>query len=94
MDETANEIKRLQGCINDLISVLALPAMWRGQNSTQILNTLLDVLVGMCDSATQSSRRGAPIVLITANECVCAPNTAASDERRGLERRCCAKRSR
>src|SRR5215831_19355636 len=47
MDETANEIKRLQGCINDLISVLALPAVWRGQNSTQILNTLLDVLVGM-----------------------------------------------
>src|SRR5215471_7586267 len=47
MDETANEIKRLQGCINDLISVLALPAMWRGQNSTEILNTLLDVLVGM-----------------------------------------------
>src|SRR5215468_5392242 len=47
MDETAEEIKRLQGCINDLISVLALPAVWRGQNSTQILNTLLDVLVGM-----------------------------------------------
>ena len=23
MDETVNEIKRLQGCINDLISVLA-----------------------------------------------------------------------
>src|SRR5215469_4445645 len=47
MDETAKEIKRLQGCINDLISVLALPAMWRGQNSKQILDTLLDVLVGM-----------------------------------------------
>src|SRR5215813_12429609 len=47
MDETANEIKRLQGCINDLISVLALPAMWTGQDPEQILSTLLDVLVGM-----------------------------------------------
>src|SRR5215471_824326 len=47
MDETANEIKRLQGCINDLISVLALPAMWSGQDPAQIVNTLLDVLVGM-----------------------------------------------
>src|SRR5215831_2883873 len=47
MDETANEIKRLQGCINDLISVLALPAMWTGQDPEQIVNTLLDVLVGM-----------------------------------------------
>src|SRR5215468_1275346 len=47
MDETANEIKRLQGCINDLISVLALPAMWTGQDPEKIVSTLLDVLVGM-----------------------------------------------
>src|SRR5215467_13327950 len=47
MDETASEIKRLQGCINDLISVLALPAMWTGQDPEQIVSTLLDVLVGM-----------------------------------------------
>src|SRR5215470_12983298 len=37
MDETANEIKRLQGCINDLISVLALPAMWTGQDPVRPL---------------------------------------------------------
>ena len=47
MEETADEIGRLQGCINDLISVLAIPAMWRGQESAQIVSTLLDVLVGM-----------------------------------------------
>src|SRR5215472_18242322 len=47
MDETTNEIKRLQGCINDLISLLALPAMWRGQDTAQMVSTLLDVLVGM-----------------------------------------------
>src|SRR5215469_14899585 len=47
MDVTANDIKRLQGCINDLISVLALPAMWTGQDPEKIVSTLLDVLVGM-----------------------------------------------
>src|SRR5882724_1851893 len=47
MEQTADEIRRLQGCINDLISVLAIPAMWRGQESAQIVSTLLDVLVGM-----------------------------------------------
>src|SRR5216683_225861 len=47
MEQTADEIRRLQGCINDLISVLALPAMWRGQESAQIVSTLLDVLVGI-----------------------------------------------
>jgi len=47
MEQTADEIRRLQGCINDLISALALPAMWSGQASPQIVNTLLDVLLGM-----------------------------------------------
>ncbi len=47
MEQTADEIRRLQGCINDLLSALALPAMWSGQESAQIVNTLLDVLVGM-----------------------------------------------
>src|SRR2546421_5285104 len=49
MEYTADEIeiRRLQGCINDLISVLALPAMWGGKEAAQIVCTLLDVLVGM-----------------------------------------------
>jgi PAS domain S-box-containing protein len=45
--ETTAEIKRLQSCINDLISVLALPAIWTGSESCQILGTLLDVLLTM-----------------------------------------------
>src|SRR5258708_2431419 len=32
MDQKADEIKRLQGCINDLISVLALPARSAGRS--------------------------------------------------------------
>jgi len=47
MEQTAGEIKRLKACINDLISVLALPAMWSGQQPSQIVSTLLDVLLGM-----------------------------------------------
>ena len=47
MEPTADEIKRLQGCINDLISVLALPAIWSGHEPSQIVSTLLDVLLGM-----------------------------------------------
>src|SRR5947209_705048 len=45
--ESTGEIKRLQSCINDLISVLALPAIWSGSESSQVLGTLLDVLLTM-----------------------------------------------
>ncbi len=43
--EQSSEIKRLQGCINDLVSVLSLPAVWTGHETSQIATTLLDVLV-------------------------------------------------
>src|SRR5947209_552441 len=46
MESTA-EVKRLQSCINDLISVLALPAIWSGREPSQIIGTLLDVLLTM-----------------------------------------------
>lgn len=42
---STSEIKRLQSCINDLVSVLALPAIWTGGESSHILDTLLDTLV-------------------------------------------------
>ena len=45
--QPAEEIKRLQRCINDLASVFALPAMWTGGDSRQVGRTLLDVLLGM-----------------------------------------------
>ena len=41
------QIKRLQRCINDLVSVLALPAMWSGGEPAQIVDSLLDALLGM-----------------------------------------------
>jgi PAS domain S-box-containing protein len=41
------EIKRLRRCMNDLLGLLALPAMWSGGNSLHILQTLEDALVSL-----------------------------------------------
>ncbi len=46
-EHAAVEIKRLQRCISDLISVLALPAMSSGGEPSQIAHTLLDSLLPM-----------------------------------------------
>ena len=49
LEHPADEIKRLQRCINDLVSVLALPAMWSGSKPCDIVHTLLDSLLRMLD---------------------------------------------
>ena len=49
LENPADEIKRLQRCINDLVSLLALPAMWSGSKPSDIVHTLLDSLVRMLD---------------------------------------------
>ena len=45
--DLAERTKHLQRCVNDLISVLALPAVWTGGEPSQIVNTLLDALLRM-----------------------------------------------
>ena len=47
LEHPAEEIRRLRRCINDLVSVIALPAMWSGSERSQIVRTLLDVLLEM-----------------------------------------------
>src|ERR1043166_5029123 len=42
-------ITRLQRCINDLTSVLSLPATWSGGDKPQIVSTLLAPLLGILD---------------------------------------------
>jgi PAS domain S-box-containing protein len=49
LEHPADEIKRLQRCINDLVSLLALPAMWSGTKPSDIVQTLLDSLLRMLD---------------------------------------------
>jgi signal transduction histidine kinase len=39
------EMKRLQGCIDDLMCVQAMPAIWGGLDARRIVDTLLDVLL-------------------------------------------------
>ena len=47
--DPAPDAKRLQRCMNDLVSVLALPAIWSGSDPSRILNTFLDALLAMLD---------------------------------------------
>jgi PAS domain S-box-containing protein len=43
--DSAEELKQLQRCMSDLVSVLALPAVWSGQDPRQIVATLHDALM-------------------------------------------------
>src|SRR3984893_3874034 len=45
--DPAEEIKHLQRCVSDMVSVLALPATWSGGEPFQIVTTLLDALLRM-----------------------------------------------
>src|SRR5579863_6184529 len=63
------ETKSLQRCLNDLVSVLALPAMWSGSHPSQIVHTLLDALLGMLCldlvyARLQDPAGGAPIEVL------------------------------
>ena len=41
------KIRRLERCISDLVSILALPAIWTGAQPVQILNDVSDALLPM-----------------------------------------------
>lgn len=45
LEKIAAEVKDLRRCINDLIGVLALRAIWSGGDSSRIVDTLADVLL-------------------------------------------------
>jgi hypothetical protein len=47
MEDWIEEIQRLEGRINDLVSLLALPAMWSGLEPPEVVGILLDVLLGV-----------------------------------------------
>jgi PAS domain S-box-containing protein len=46
-EDPNQEVKRLQRCISDLVGLLALPAVWSGNEPSQIVQTLLDALLRM-----------------------------------------------
>src|SRR5260370_36154736 len=47
IEHPVEEIKRLQRCVNDLVSILALPAMWTGGDPSHIGQTLIDSLASI-----------------------------------------------
>src|SRR3984893_16837964 len=47
IEQPVEEIKRLQRCVNDLVSILALPAMWTGGDPAHIGQTLIDSLASI-----------------------------------------------
>ncbi|HEU5400565.1 MAG TPA: hypothetical protein VFU86_04360, partial [Terriglobales bacterium] len=46
-ESSIEEIRRLRRCINDLVSILALPAVWTGAAPSHLMGNLLDALVSM-----------------------------------------------
>jgi PAS domain S-box-containing protein len=46
-ESSTEEIKHLRRCINDLLSILTLPATWTGGTAPRIVGNLLDALVRM-----------------------------------------------
>jgi PAS domain S-box-containing protein len=44
-EDPALEIKRLQRCMSDLVSILAMPIVWRGHEPVEILDTFVDSLM-------------------------------------------------
>lgn len=48
-EHTAEEVKHLRRCINDLVGVVALPAVWGAGEPAEIVRTLLEALPRMLD---------------------------------------------
>jgi PAS domain S-box-containing protein len=46
-EPSVEEIQSLKRCMNDLVSLLALPAIWAGGDVSQIAGTLLDALIAI-----------------------------------------------
>ncbi|MGR9106867.1 MAG: sigma 54-interacting transcriptional regulator [Gammaproteobacteria bacterium] len=57
----SREIHRLERCINDLISLLALPALWTGSDASRVLGILLDVLVRILSLDFAYARSSGPV---------------------------------
>jgi hypothetical protein len=81
-EDMSGEVKRLQRCLNDLVSILALPAMWSGGPPNQIVHTLLDALLGMLCldlvyARFQDPAGGAPIEILKISPSV---NRVSPDE--------------
>jgi len=75
VEDPAQEVKRLQRCINDLVSLLALPAVWSGNEPSQVVQILLDALLRMlnldfiCARLKDPVDAGLPEILRVSDSC-------------------------
>lgn len=72
-DPAPDETMRLQRCINDLTSLLALPAIWSGADASHVVRTLIDALLGMLRldfvyARFTASSSDAPIEMVRVHE--------------------------
>lgn len=56
----AADVRALQRCINDLVSVVTLPVLWAGASPEKIVTLLLETLSGMLDLDFVYARIGSP----------------------------------
>jgi PAS domain S-box-containing protein len=73
LESAADEAKRLRRCLNDLVSMMALPAAWEGSEPSQVVSTLVDALLGMLRLAFVFARvndpgGGSPIEIVRVAE--------------------------
>ena len=59
-DPLADEVGRLRTSLNNLVSVMALPALWAGGEAPRIIGTVLDALLGMLPLAVVFVRLNDP----------------------------------
>ncbi|HET6181390.1 MAG TPA: PAS domain S-box protein [Candidatus Sulfotelmatobacter sp.] len=83
VQDPTQEIRRLQRCINDLVSLLALPAIWSGNAPSQILEMLLDALLRMLSldfiwARLKGSVTAAPIEILRVADS-CKPKVSLQD---------------
>ena len=78
MEHKTDESRELKACINNLVSMLALPAIWSGRDSSEIGTTLLDALAGVLHlnfayvRLNHSIGNGAPFEKLQLAQCPCS----------------------
>jgi len=65
IEHPAEEIKRLQRCVNDLVSILALPATWTGGDRSHIGRTLIDSIASIL-TLDASAAKGLDLICVIA----------------------------
>ena len=56
LESAADEVTRLRDCLNDLVSIMVLPAVWTGGERPHAVSNLLDALLGTRQGTGRTGR--------------------------------------